>query len=632
MLEVAQKEVTHMDFDFETELKNLPSSPGVYLMHNRTDEVIYVGKAKVLKNRVRQYFQKSSNHTPKVRAMVGNIAYFEYIVTDTEAEALALECNLIKKYKPKYNILLKDDKQYPYIKVTINEPYPKVLKTRVLKKDGAKYYGPYVGPGTIKNTMDMIHKLFKPPQCHRRFPEDIGKGRPCLNYHINNCFAPCTGKVTKEEYRQIYFEICRFLDGKTDGLINELTEQMKTASVEMKFEKAAELRDKIRAIKEIEEKQKIVNADKQADHDVIAIAKDEHFAFCEVFFIRGGKIIGRESYKINNTENTSETEILTDFVKQFYESAEYIPLEILTEYEIEDREVIEEWLRMIKKKKVIISTPKRGEKHHLMEMVHKNAVTALDNHKVRVLKEREKNTVLELLKEAAGLEKVPMRIEAFDISNIQGEDNVGGMVVFENGKSAKRKYRRFRIKSFEGADDYAAMREVIYRRIRHAQEEEYLIEQGKMNRHDAKFLPMPDLILLDGGKGHLNTICELLEIIEIDIPCFGMVKDNKHRTKGLVGVEGEIELNPTGVVFKLLTHIQDEVHNTAIEYHRKLHGQIKSELEEIPGIGEKRRKELLTKFGSLDKIKEAELHEIAEVEGMNMKAAEAVYEWFRRKD
>lgn len=619
-----------MDFDFDTALKNLPASPGVYLMHNKNDEVIYVGKAKVLKNRVRQYFQNSANHTPKVRAMVGNIAYFEYIVTDTEAEALALECNLIKKYKPKYNILLKDDKQYPYIKVTINEPYPKVLKTRILKKDGAKYYGPYVGPGTIKNTMDIIRKLFKPPQCHRKFPDDIGKGRPCLNYHINACFAPCTGKVGKDEYRQVYFEICRFLDGKSDGLLKELTEQMKEASANLQFEKAAELRDKIRAINEIESKQKIVNADKQADHDVIAIAKDDKFAFCEVFFVRGGKIIGRESYKINNAESSQCTEILTDFVKQFYESVEYIPPEILTEYEIDDRDVIEEWLRMIKKKKVVITAPKRGEKHHLMEMVHKNAQTALDNHKVKILKEKEKNTVLELLKDAAGLEKTPMRIEAFDISNIQGADNVGGMVVFENGKPEKRKYRRFKIKSFEGADDYAAMREVIYRRIQHGREEEFLIENGKLNRHEAKFLPMPDLILLDGGKGHLSTVTELLEMIEVDIPCFGMVKDNRHRTRGLVGNDGEIELSPTGVVFKLLTYIQDEVHDTAIEYHRKLHGKITSELEEIPGIGEKRRKELLTKFGSVDKIKEAELDELADVEGMNQKAAEAVYTWFRK--
>ena len=619
------------EFDFDTELKNLPESPGVYLMHNRDGEIIYVGKAKVLKNRVRQYFRKSSNHTPKVLAMVAHIAYFEYIETDSETEALALECNLIKKYRPKYNILLKDDKHYPYIKITINEPYPKIMKVRKLKRDGAKYFGPYVGPGTIKNTIDLIRRLFKPPSCSRRFPEDIGKGRPCLNYHINNCFAPCTGRVSKEEYREIYFEICRFLEGKSKGLVKELTEQMQQASKEMRFEKAAELRDKIKAINEIEERQKIINADKQADSDVISIAMDEKIAFCEVFFIRGGKIIGRESYKISNTDNASAAEILTDFVKQFYQSAEYIPPEILTETEIEDKEPIEEWLRSMKHKKVVIASPQRGEKYHLMGMVHKNAQTALDNHRIKVLKDKEKNAVLDQLKEAAGLEKTPMRIECFDISNIQGEDNVAGMVVFENGKPAKRKYRRFKIKSFEGADDYAAMREVIYRRIQHGREEEYLIENGKMNRHDAKFLPMPDLILLDGGKGHLSTIMELFKMIDVSIPCFGLVKNDRHRTRGLIGNDGEVSLSPTGAVFKLLTYIQDEVHNTAIEYHRKLHGQIKSELEEIPGIGEKRRKALLTKFGSIEKIKAAEREELADCEGMNMKAADAVYDYFRSK-
>lgn len=620
------------DFDFDTELKNLPDSPGVYIMHNRDGEIIYVGKAKVLKNRVRQYFRKSSAHTPKVLAMVANIAYFEYIETDSETEALALECNLIKKHRPKYNILLKDDKHYPYIKVTINEAYPRIMKVRKLKRDGAKYFGPYVGPGTIKNTLDLIRRLFKPPSCKRRFPEDIGRGRPCLNYHINNCFAPCTGTVTKEEYREVYFEICRFLEGKSKGLVKELNEQMLAASREMRFEKAAELRDKIRAINEIEEKQKVINAGKQSDSDVIAIAEDEKIAFCEVFFIRGGKIIGRENYRISNTDNASASEILTDFVKQFYQEAEYIPPEILTENEIEDREAIEEWLRTMKNKKVSVLTPQRGEKHHLMEMVHKNAQRALDNYKIKTLKEKEKNTVLEQLKESAGLENTPMRIECYDISNIQGQDNVGGMVVFENGKPAKRKYRNFKIKSFEGADDYRAMREVIYRRIAHGREEEYLIEQGRLNPHDAKFLPMPDLILLDGGKGHLSTIMELFDMIDVDIPCFGLVKDSRHRTRGLIGADGEVALSPTGVVFKLLTHIQDEVHRYAVEYHRKLHGQIKSELEEIPGIGEKRRKSLLLAFGSVEKIRIAELSELADCEGMNMKAAQAVYDYFKLKE
>ncbi|MCC8159820.1 MAG: excinuclease ABC subunit UvrC [Oscillospiraceae bacterium] len=619
-------------FDFELELKNLPEEPGVYIMHDSDDNIIYVGKAKILKNRVRQYFQKNANHTPKVLAMVSNVAYFEYIVTDSETEALALECNLIKKHRPKYNILLKDDKHYPYIKVTINEPYPRVLKVRKLQKDGAKYYGPYVSGITLKNTLELVQKLFKPPLCRRKFPEDIRKGRPCLNYHINNCFAPCTGRVTKEEYRQVFFDICRFLDGNHKELIADLTEQMTAASKDMLYEKAADLRDKIRAIREIEEHQKIINTEKQDDKDVIALAREEGIAFCEVFFIRNGKVIGRESYKIDNTQYCANEEILTDFVKQFYRGSEYIPGEILTEYEIDDREAITEWLRGRKKKKVIISNPKRGEKLKLVEMVKKNADIALGNYKIKVMKEREKNTLLDAMQQLMGLEKRPNRIEAYDISNIQGEDNVGAMAVFENGKKAKRKYRRFKIKSFEGADDYASMREVIYRRFRHALEEEDEIRQGKLLRRDAKFLPLPDLILLDGGKGHLNVISELLEMIETDIPVFGMVKDDRHRTRGLISKNGEIEISPTSPVFKLVTLIQDEVHNAAITYHRQLHGKIESELDKISGIGEKRRKALLTTFKTIDKIKEAGVDELANVKGMDIKSAQSVYDYFRRDE
>ena len=617
-------------FDLEQELKNLPDQPGVYIMHDDNDTIIYVGKAKVLKNRVRQYFQKNSNHTPKVLAMVSNIAYFEYIVTDSETEALALECNLIKKHRPKYNILLKDDKHYPYIKVTINEPYPKVLKVRKLQKDGAKYYGPYVSGLVIKNTLELVQKLFKPPTCHRKFPQDIRKGRPCLNYHINNCFAPCTGKVSKEEYRQVFFNICRFLDGNHKELISDLTEQMMTASKNMEYEKAADLRDKIRSIKEIEEHQKIINTEKQDDRDIIALAREASVAFCEVFFIRNGKVIGRESYKIDNTQHDSETEILTDFVKQFYQSSEYIPGEILTEYEIDDCEAITEWLRGMKKKKVSISTPKRGEKLKLVEMVKKNADIALGNYKIRILKEKEKNIVLDTMQNLLRLEKRPDRIEAYDISNIQGADNVGAMVVFENGKSAKRKYRLFKIRSFDGADDYASMREVIYRRFRHALEEEDQIQKGEMLRKDAKFLPLPDLLLLDGGRGHLNVICDLLDMIEVDIPVFGMVKNDKHKTRGLISKIGEIEISATSPVFKLITHIQDEVHNAAITYHRKLHGKIDSELDKIGGIGEKRRKALLTTFKTIDKIKEANVDELMNVKEMDRKSAQSVYDYFRR--
>lgn len=617
-------------FDWEEELKNLPEQPGVYLMHDKDGTIIYVGKAKILKNRVRQYFRKNSNHTPKVLAMVANVAYFEYIVTDSETEALALECNLIKKHRPKYNILLKDDKHYPYLKVTINEPYPRILKVRKIIKDGAKYYGPYMGAGTLKNTLEIVQKLFKPPTCHRKFPQDIKKGRPCLNYHINTCFAPCTGKVSKDEYRQVFFGICRFLDGSHKELVAELEEQMKTASKNLEFEKAAALRDKIRSINEIENKQKAINTEKQNDKDIIALAAEDNLAFCEVFFVRNGKMTGRESYKIDNTSSCEPQEIMTDFVKQFYSASTDIPDEILTEYEIDDCDAISGWLRERKGKKVVVASPKRGEKLDLVKMVEKNAVTALANHKIKLLKEKEKSGVLEDMRTALGLQFTPKRIEAYDISNIQGEDNVGGMVVFENGRPAKRKYRIFKIKSFEGADDYAAMREVIYRRFRHALEEEEQIDSGTLNIRDAKFLPLPDLILLDGGKGHLNTIKELMSMMDSDVPVFGMVKNDKHRTRGLVSENGEIAVNPSSALFKLITFIQDEVHNTAITYHRKLHSKIESELDNISGIGEKRRNILLTSYESIDKIKEATVNELAQLKGMDKKSAQSVYDYFHK--
>ncbi len=617
-------------FDWEEELKNLPEQPGVYLMHDKDGTIIYVGKAKILKNRVRQYFRKNSNHTPKVLAMVANVAYFEYIVTDSETEALALECNLIKKHRPKYNILLKDDKHYPYLKVTINEPYPRILKVRKIIKDGAKYYGPYMGAGTLKNTLEIVQKLFKPPTCHRKFPQDIKKGRPCLNYHINTCFAPCTGKVSKDEYRQVFFGICRFLDGSHKELVAELEEQMKTASKNLEFEKAAALRDKIHSINEIENKQKAINTEKQNDKDIIALAAEDNLAFCEVFFVRNGKMTGRESYKIDNTSSCEPQEIMTDFVKQFYSASTDIPDEILTEYEIDDCDAISGWLRERKGKKVVVASPKRGEKLDLVKMVEKNAVTALANHKIKLLKEKEKSGVLEDMRTALGLQLTPKRIEAYDISNIQGEDNVGGMVVFENGRPAKRKYRIFKIKSFEGADDYAAMREVIYRRFRHALEEEEQIDSGTLNIRDAKFLPLPDLILLDGGKGHLNTIKELMSMMDSDVPVFGMVKNDKHRTRGLVSENGEIAVNPSSALFKLITFIQDEVHNTAITYHRKLHSKIESELDNISGIGEKRRNILLTSYESIDKIKEATVNELALLKGMDKKSAQSVYDYFHK--
>ncbi|MBQ3427656.1 MAG: excinuclease ABC subunit UvrC [Clostridia bacterium] len=616
-------------FDFEEEIKNLPEQPGVYLMHGSDDTVIYVGKAKILKNRVRQYFRKNSQHTPKVLAMVSQVAYFEYIITDSEREALALENNLIKKHKPKYNILLKDDKQYPYIKVSINEPYPRVYMVHRMGSDGAKYYGPYMGKGTIKNTLEIIQKLFKPPTCRRKFPQDIRKGRPCLNYHINKCFAPCTGNVTKEEYRKVFFEICRFLDGKHDKLIEELTAEMREASASMQYERAAALRDKIRSIREVMDRQKIVNTSRHDDADVIAAAKSDELAYIEVFFIRGGIVLGREHYRIENVRYADKSEMITDFIKQFYPDCDFIPSEIITEAPPEDAEAIADMLRAAKGKKVTLTCPQCGEKVKLVSMVRMNAEKALSNHKLKLLKEKEKSGVLEELQRLLALPHIPNRIEAYDISNIQGTDNVAAMAVFEYGRPAKRKYRRFRVKTVEGADDYASMREVIYRRFRHGLEEEQKIADGALNLRDAKFLPYPDLILLDGGKGHLGVISELMEMMDNDTPLFGMVKNDRHRTRGLVGGKGEVELAPTSAVFKLITHIQDEVHDAAISYFHKLHETIESELEKIPGIGKKRCTALLTKYGNIDKIKEAEVADLADTESMDIKSAEAVYDYFR---
>ncbi|MDD6564565.1 MAG: excinuclease ABC subunit UvrC [Clostridiales bacterium] len=618
-------------FDFEEEINRLPLKPGVYLMRNKENDVIYVGKAKILKNRVTQYFRKNSNHTPKVLVMVSQVASFEYIITDSEREALALECNLIKKYKPKYNILLKDDKQYPYIKVSINEPYPRVMMTRKPADDGAKYFGPYMGKGTIKNTLDIIQTLFKPPTCKRRFPQDIKKGRPCLNYHINNCIAPCTGNISKDEYRKVFFEICRFLEGKYSDLVRDLTDEMMTASKNMQYERAAILRDRINSIREVADRQKITDASHNNDTDVISVALEDNIAFVETFFIRSGKVIGREHYKIDNVRGSSENEVITDFIKQFYAECDFIPNEILTEYEPLEKELLMTWLRDIKNRKVVITTPKIGEKAKLVAMVKINAEKALSNYKLNQLKIKENSGVLEMLKEMLKLDKIPSRIEAYDISNISGSDNVAAMTVFEYGRPVKRKYRQFKIKTVDGADDYASMREVIYRRFRHGMEEEEKIANGEMNIRDAKFLPYPDLILLDGGRGHLSTISELMEMIDNNTPVFGMVKNNKHRTRALVGEDGEVDISATPPVFKLITRIQDEVHDAAISYFRKVHNQINSELTKIPGIGEKRRLALLTKYGNIDKIKEAQIDELVEVESMDQKSAENVYNYFRNK-
>lgn len=602
-------------------------------MHDAADTVIYVGKAKILKNRVRQYFQNNAAHTPKVRAMVSHVAYFEYIITDSEVEALVLECNLIKKYRPKYNVLLKDDKQYPYIKVTLNESYPRIIKTRILKNDGAKYFGPYMGINTIKNMLDIVQKIFMPPLCSRKFPQDIGKGRPCLNYHIKKCFAPCTGNVSQEEYRQVFYEVCEFLEGDHKKLLKEFETEMKNAAEKFEYEKAAAIRDKINSIRALSEKQKIVNSDSQTDMDIIASEETDGKTFIEVFFVRMGKVIGRENYRIDDTAYYPSESVMSDFIKQFYLDKAEVPPLILTEYETEDAAAIAEWLTKKRGKKVELQSPQRGEKKKLLQMVKKNAELAAGNWRISSIKEKEKNAVLSEFAKAVGLDTPPKRIEAYDVSNISGIDSVSAMVVFENGKPAKSKYRKFRIKTIEGSNDYGSMQETLYRRFRRALDEREMIASGEMKESEAKFLPCPDVILIDGGKGHLNAMLEILSQMEIDIPVFGMVKDNRHRTRALVSSDGEIGLSAMSGVFHLITRIQDEVHRTAITYHRSLHkkGMINSELDNIKGVGEKRKKALLERFKSIEAIKNATVDELMSADGMTKNAAEAVREYFDGK-
>ncbi len=621
-------------FDLDEELKRLPDDPGVYIMHDKKDTVIYVGKAKVLKNRVRQYFHKSANHSPKVRAMVAHVAYFEYIITDSELEALVLECTLIKKHRPKYNILLKDDKAYPYIKVTMNEEYPRIMMCRRPEADGAKYFGPYIGSGTLHTTLDMVQKVFKPPTCNRKFPADIGKGRPCLNYHIKNCFAPCTGEVSKEEYRRVYSDICSFIEGKHTELLKALEQEMKAASDNMDYMRAATYRDRIRSIKAIEEKQKIVDIEDKTDRDVAALALADDGAYAEIFFIRAGRITGRENFRLSHTESDTAGAVMADFLKQFYSAALDIPREILLSTEPDDAELIAAWLTKQSGRTVTISVPQRGEKKRLVEMVMKNAETVKAETSARDMEEFKKSTSLSELAKLIGMDTPPKRIESYDISNISGTNNVASMVVFENGRAAPSKYRKFKIKTFDGADDYRAMREVLHRRFLHAQEEEEAIAAGTLDIKDAKFLPRPDLILADGGKGHVKTCKEMLEMMELDIPVYGMVKDDRHRTRGLTTESGEIELNMTSPAFHLITRIQDEVHRTAIAYHRKLRAKnaVKSELDAIPGIGAKRRTKLLKAFGSIDNIRAASEEDIAAVEGITRANAKAVRDFFDKKD
>lgn len=613
-------------FDIQEELKKLPDSPGVYLMKDDKDEVIYVGKAVVLKNRVRQYFQNSKNHTPKVLHMVAHIAEFEYIVTDSEMEALLLECNLIKKYRPKYNILLKDDKMYPYIKVTVNEDFPRIFMTRKYVKDGAKYYGPITDATAVKETVEMVHKIWTVRKCKRKLPQEIGKERPCLNYHIGQCQAPCSGAISSAEYKKIIEEAMEFISGKHTGIINRMKKEMLEASENLDFEKAASLRDKIKSIESIAEKQKMSNMG-LGDCDVIALARAHNEALVQVFFIRNDKLSGREHFMMDADEELSRSQVLTEFVKQFYSGTAYIPREIILETDLvpEEKGILERAFTEMRGYKVLFTVPQRGDKHKLVELAGKNALITFEQFGERMKREEERTKgAMSEIQKALGLPNEIERIEAFDISNTQGFESVGGMVVFENGKAKRSDYRKFKIKTVIGANDYASMEEILTRRLNHA------LKERQENSKNQKFSKLPDLIMMDGGKIQVHAAENILFEFGLNIPVCGMIKDDRHRTRGIIYQEKEITLPANSEGFKLLTRIQDEVHRFSIEYHRKLRDQnnLKSILDDIPGIGPARRKALLKQFGSIEKIKLAEVDELLEAEGMTIAAAESVYRFF----
>ncbi|WP_434632028.1 excinuclease ABC subunit UvrC [Thermoanaerobacterium thermosaccharolyticum] len=614
--------------NIEEKLKLLPEKPGVYIMKDSSGKIIYVGKAVILKNRVRQYFQNQANQIPKVRTMVKHIADFEYIVTDTELEALILECNLIKKHKPKYNILLKDDKNYPYIKITVNEDYPRILFTRRLEMDGAKYFGPYSSAFAVRETIKLLRHMFPLRSCNRNIEKDIGKCRECLYYHIGLCSAPCIGQISKDDYMKLVDDALMFLEGKHDVLLKKLKEEMEKASQNMEFEKAAKLRDQIYGIEKTSEKQKIISTSGE-DQDVISMARSADDACIQVFFIRGGKVSGREHYFMKNTDEMNRSDIMSSFIKQFYDGAPYIPKEIITDVDMDEKHVLAEWLSNKRGNKVVISIPSKGKKKELVDMVYENALESLKSD-INLKMKRQKNDAVSELSKLLGLEYAE-RIEAFDISNIRGTDNVASMVVFVDGKPHKSSYRKFNIKTVEGQDDYGSMREVISRRIKHGIEERKLIDDGELQEDKAKFHIMPDLILVDGGLGHVNTAKEVLRELNVDIPVYGMVKDSKHRTRGLVSTDGEIDMPMTGRAFRLVAEIQDEAHRFAITFHKETKSKkLRSDLLNIPGIGEKRMKALFEAFKTIDDIKNATVEELKKVEGMNEKAANAVYDYFRK--
>ena len=613
-------------FLIEEELKKLPGKPGVYIMHGEKDEIIYVGKAVSLKNRVRQYFQSSRNKGAKIEQMVTHITRFEYIVTDSELEALVLECNLIKEHRPKYNTMLKDDKTYPFIKVTVNEPYPRVLFSRTMKKDKAKYFGPYTSSTAVKDVIELVRKIYMVRSCNRSLPRDCGKDRPCLYYHMKQCTAPCQRNVSEEVYKQNIGQVLHFLNGNFQETIDQLTEKMMAASEEMRFEDAAGYRDLINSIRRIGERQKITTYGEE-DRDIIAVAMDEsedlreQDAVVQVFFMRGGRLIGRDHFFLRVARGDTKAQVLSSFLKQFYAGTPFIPAEIMMQTEIEDGEIIEDWLTARRKQRVHIRVPKKGTKEKLVELAKENAWMVLSKDRERI--KREEGRTIGAVKEIEdwlGLKDI-VRMEAYDISNISGFESVGSMVVYEKGKPKRSDYRKFKIKWVQGPNDYASMEEVLTRRFTHESKGEY-----------DSFSILPDLILMDGGRGQVNIARKVLGELGIDIPVCGMVKDDNHRTRGVYFNNVEIPIDTSGEGFHLVTRIQDEAHRFAIEYHRSLRSkeQVHSVLDDIPGIGETRRKALMRRFRSVENIRDASVEELSQTESMNVQSAEAVYQFFHR--
>lgn len=620
-------------FDIQEELKKLPQKPGVYIMHDADDTIIYVGKAISLRNRVRQYFRPSHDEGIRKDQMVKQIARFEYIITDSELEALILECNLIKEHRPKYNTMLRDDKSYPYIRVTLGEAFPRVLFSRQMKKDKSRYFGPYTSAGAVKDTIELLRKIYQLRTCNRTLPRDTGKDRPCLNYHIHQCMAPCQGYISQEEYRKRIDKAIEFLNGNYQPVLKELEEKMQQASENLEFEKAIEYRELLNSVKQVAQKQKITNSDGE-DKDVIAIASDREDAVVQVFFVRDGKLIGRDHFHVRVGSDDTKSQVLAEFIKQFYAGTPFIPKEIMLPEEIEEADVISQWLTEKRGQKVYIRVPKKGSKEKLVELAAKNAAMVLSQDKEKI--KREEGRTIGALKEIAGLLEMEhlSRIEAFDISNINGFETVGSMIVYEKGKPKRSDYRKFKLKTITGPDDYGSMYEVLTRRFTHGMRERAERKEQNLEQEYGSFTKFPDLIMMDGGKGQVNVALKVLDELKLNIPVCGMVKDDNHKTRGLYYNNQEIPIEKSSEGFKLITRVQDEAHRFAIEYHRSLRSkeQVHSVLDDITGIGPARRKALMRRFLSLDAIREADIETLAQVDAMNEQSARAVYEFFHPSD